>query len=131
MSCHIVSNNHISAIIRFACINNLKAGWTSNKGYAYEPGREQEACDLLYDANVRSVNARYKEDAPTVGCIYNSHARGLLPIEVIKAIQGLEYQCDEWEGFEDSKARYLLCDIAREAVSMLPGYEAARTWSID
>lgn len=55
MSCYIVNDNHLSAIIRWACVNNLRAGWQSPT-YAYQPGHEQDAVDLLHAANVKSVN---------------------------------------------------------------------------
>ena len=129
MSCHIETDKHISAIIGYACRANVKAGWVPPK-YAYEPGLEQEAVDLLYAANVRSFNARYSEDIPETGCVYPAFAPKLTPIEVIKACDGLAYQCDEWEGFEGSAAQRLIHDIRNHAIRNLPGYEDAN-WSIE
>lgn len=131
MSCYIVSDKHLSAIIRWACVNNIKAGWIGGPGrYLYQPGQEQEAVDLLHAANVRSVNARYREDTPLDGAVYDPVAPTLRPIEVIKACDGLAYQCDEWEGFEGSDAQKLIQDIQREALRKLPGYDTAK-WSIE
>ena len=131
MSCYIVSHKHISAIIGWACRENISAGWGSNPGrYAYQPGLEQAACNILYEANVKSVNARYNESSPEVGCLFQTGAPKLKPIEVIKAIDALSYQCDEWEGFEDSIAAKILRDIKQGAITQLPGYDEA-AWSID
>lgn len=131
MSCYIVNDKHLSAIIRWACVNNIKVGWVGNPGrYAYQPGQEQEAVNLLHAANVRSVNARYNESAPLDGAVYDPSAPLLNPIEVIKACDGLAYQCDEWEFFEGSEAQTLIRDIQRHAIRQLPGYEAAK-WSIE
>lgn len=131
MSCYIVTDKHLSAIIKWACISNLKAGWVTNPGrYLYQPGQEQEAVNLLHAANVRSVNARYKGDTPLDGAIYNPFAPALRPVEVLKACDALAYQCDEWEGFEGSDAQALIRGIQKEAVRQLPGYEAA-DWSIE
>ena len=130
MSCFVVSDKHISAIIGWACRENISAGWGSNPGrYAYQPALEQEACDILYAANVKSVNARYKENEDTTGCTYLIDAPHLSPIEVIKAINCLEYQCDEWEEFDGSMAKAILRDIKEAAATKLPGYDTAK-WSI-
>ena len=131
MSCYLVTDKHISAIIGWACRENISAGWGSNPGrYAYTPGFEQEACDILYAANVKSVNARYKESADESGCTFLTSAPRLNPIEVIKACDCLAYQCDEWEGFEGSTAQAILRDIQRGAITRLPGYDKSR-WSIE
>ena len=129
MSCYIVTDKHLSAIIRWACTNNIKAGHINGR-YLYQPGQEQEAVDLLHAANVRSVNARYKEDTPEAGAVYDLSAPSLRPIDAIKACDGLAYQCDCWEGFEGSEAQTLIRDIQRHAIRRLPGYDAA-PWSID
>lgn len=130
MSCFQVSDNHISAIIGYACRTNLKAGWGSNPGrYAYTPGQEQEAFDLLFKANQASVQARYGSDDPEAVGEYQVKAPQLRPIEVIKAIDSLAYQCDEWEGFVGSDAQAILRDIREKAIGQLPGYAAA-AWSI-
>jgi hypothetical protein len=128
MSCFVVSNNHISAIIGWACRENISAGWI-NGCYAYRPGAEQEATDILYAANIQSHNARYQLDESTFDCVYNPTAIQLKRIEVIKACDCLAYQCDEWEGFEGSKAQAILRDIKQSAIYKLPGYDAA-PWSI-
>ena len=130
MSCYIVSATHISAIVQFACRHNMKVGWLGgSRGYAYKPGMEQEAVDILYAANVKSVNQRYREKTPTDGCVYNPGVSALEPIEVIKAVHGLRYQCDEWSEFEGSDAARILRDIEQNAIQLLPGYDVAE-WEI-
>jgi hypothetical protein len=128
MSCYIVSDKHISAIIRHACRNSWNAGWHEGR-YAYRPGMEDEAYKLLAQANVNSVNARYQEDNQDLG-EYQSDAPLLKPIQVIKAIDGLAYQCDNWPEWEGSAAQALLNDIRDRAIGQLPGYEEA-AWSIE
>ena len=128
MSCYIVPNNHISAILRYACGENLHVSELGLE--VYRPGKEQEAGELLYEANVRSVNARYKEDNPETGFLYNPNASDLRPIEVIKLCDALAYQCDEWEQFDTSHAAKLIIAIQSRAIHKLPGYDAA-PWSIE
>jgi hypothetical protein len=130
MSCFSVSDKHISAILGWACREGINAGWHSNPGrYAYKPGLEQEAFDLLRQANTASVNARYSEEHEPLGT-YTLKAPQLRPIEVIKAIDCLAYQCDEWEGFEDSTANKILQGIKAAAITRLPGYDASK-WAIE
>jgi hypothetical protein len=131
MSCFICSSKQISAIVAFACRANLRLGWHSNPGrYAYSPGEEQAAVDILYAANVKSVNARYGESEPEHGCTYDPSVAIYKPIEIIKLCDSFGYQCDEWEGFEGSAAQKIIRDIQRSAVQALPGYDKAE-WSIE
>lgn len=129
MSCYIVPDKHLSAIIRWACVNNIKAAYTRGD-YLYRPGLEQEAVNLLHAANVKSVNERYNETTPEGGAVYDIGAPSLRPIDVIKACDGLAYQCDEWGDFEGSDAQRLIRDIQSAAIRKLPGYDAA-PWSIE
>lgn len=131
MSCFLVSDNHLGAIIGYACRENLKTGYGGNPGrYAYAPGEEQAACDILYAANAKSVNARYTTNVDESGCTYHPNAIKLRPIEVIKACDCYAYQCDEWDGFEGSEAQRIVDGIREHAIGKLPGYDAAE-WSID
>lgn len=128
MSCYIVSNAHLSAIVTYACQENLRAGW-KNPGYIYQPGQERELLGILDAANVKSFNSRYPgEDVREGESVYEPTAKHR-PIEIIKLIDGLAYQCDEWEGFETSDAQKVLTDIRDHAIQQLPGYDAA-PWSL-
>lgn len=130
MSCYIVTDNHLSAIIDYARRSQLQIYGGAGSGQLYQPGMEQEAVNTLYAANVKSVNYRYKESTPEVGAKYITNAPALDAIGVIKAIDGLAYQCDAWEGYEDSNAQKLLQTIQRYAVTQLSGYDKS-SWSIE
>lgn len=130
MSCYVVSDLHINSIVQFACIHDMWVGWDKKKqGYTYTPGNEQELADLLYAANVRSVNSRYGERQSTKGLVYVPQLGLLSPLHAIKLINGLMYQCDNWSGWEKSLAKRALVGIQHEALVMLPGYDDA-PWSI-
>lgn len=130
MSCFVVSQKHISAIVRWANVHNLKAGWiAAERRFVYTPGKEQELVDLLYAANTKSVNARYKENHPEHGMKFDSSAPMLTPVEVIKACDCSIHQCGEWPGFKGSEAERAIQDIKQAAIPCLPGYEAA-AWEI-
>jgi hypothetical protein len=127
MSCYIVGAHHISAIIRWACENNIKTGYRNGR-YLYQPGQEQEAVSLLHAANVRSANERYNGSDLEVA-EYSPKAPRLTPVQVIRAIDGLDYQCDNWSDWEGSDAQHLLRSLKDKACMELPGYEQAE-WHI-
>ncbi len=130
MSCFVVSQKHLSAIVRWANVHNLKAGWiAAERRFVYTPGKEQELVDLLYAANTKSVNARYKESHPEHGFEYDLSAPMLTPVEVLKACDCITYQSGEWSGFKGSEAERAVQDIKQAAVRRLPGYEEA-PWEI-
>ena len=120
MSAFIVNDTHLSAIVRYACRNNI----------GRVPGQEQETIDLLHAENVKSVNYRYKENTPLTGTVYNAFATELTPIEVIKACQCLDYQSYEHPGWGESAACRLLKAIQHHAITNIQGYDAA-AWEIE
>ena len=130
MSAFICTDKHISAIVRYACRNNITT-WHGNPSRKLSvAGEEQAAVDLLYAENVKSVNFRYREDAELTGAIYDAFAPELSAIEAIKACQCLSYQSCEHDGWDLSPAKALLSSIERFAITKLPGYDAA-SWSIE
>jgi len=128
MSAFICSDNHISAIVKWATRNNVSI-WYGNPSRSLCAGGEQELVDILYAENVESVNYRYKGDDPITGCVYDPTSPILAPVAVIKAVQSLEYQSCEHPGWETSDAKEILQAIQSEAIRRLPGYELAE-WSI-
>ena len=129
MSCYIVPAKHISAIVRYAADQQLKLSRLGG-GFLNEAVQIDVVCALLYMANVKSVNARYLEIMSEVGIGYDAEAQQLTAIEAIKACQSLAYQCDNWNGFDDSPADRFLKEVQRHAITQLPGYDAA-PWSIE
>ena len=130
MSAFICSDNHISAIVKWATRNNVSI-WYGNPSRSLCAGGEQELVDILYAENVKSVNYRYRGGDPTTGCVcvYDPTSPILAPVAVIKAVQSLEYQSCEHPGWETSDAKEILQAIQSEAIRRLPGYELAE-WSI-
>jgi hypothetical protein len=130
MSAFICSDDHISALVRFACVNNVTF-WFGNPSRKLGAGDEQEIVDILYAENVKSVNYRYIHDEPepTGGCVYNPNARTLTPVEAIKLAQSLDYQSCEHPEWATSEAFGITRTLKAEAIRRLPGYELAE-WSI-
>lgn len=130
MSAYIVTHTHINAIVTWASDRRVtftygSPGWDAT--YQVQ-GSEQATAELLYAANVISVNYRYKLDDP-VGTVTYGPTSLYRPIEIIKLCSSLEYQSCEHPGWDDSLAKKLLDEIRHAAITKLPGYDAA-PWSI-
>lgn len=125
MSAFIVSSKHIDALLTFA----------QNNGIAFK-GRVKSlnaVGQCLVNENYRSVNYRYGEDKKPPKYIFKPYPKPIPPIQAIKALWCLDYQCCE---LKKNNPRYnhiykLINDIASyKVIEKLPEYEAA-DWSID
>ncbi len=130
MSAFICSPDHISALVRFACVNKVTF-YVGNPSRSLGAGNEQEIVDILYAENVTSVNYRYShhEQEPTTGCVYNPNAKRISPVEAIKLASSLDYQSCEHPEWESSIAHEIVESIKSEAIRRLAGYDAA-PWSM-
>lgn len=85
---------------------------------------------ILLDANVHSVNFRYSESEPAETYTYapprNTRRE---PVEIIKAVQCLEYQSCEFPEWRESEAARILEAILHGALRKLPGMSDAQ-WAI-
>lgn len=129
MSAFLVSDDHITAICTFACRPGPYAGSRYANGYRYgiKPNDHGELFRLLKQANLDSLAARYGDPREVA-----EPRRGRLavpPLEVVKAIECLEYQCNEVEGWEQTDAARTLDSIRRAAVRAIDGYDDA-PWCI-
>lgn len=121
MSCHIVTNNHIHAIVEgFA---------DSNVGGRPSIERLTQVGQMLLDQNYASYNARYGEKLTPCKYTYKE-VKLLKPIEIIKLCQSLDYQSCETEDYKKSDARDFIVDLIDALVMKLDGYDEAR-WVID
>jgi hypothetical protein len=85
---------------------------------------------MLWSENFLSVNARYAEKALPPPYRFTRFLGAVDAVGVLKAIQSLQYQSCEHDGWKDSKAASFLDDLTRATVCTLPGYNAA-PWAID
>jgi len=118
MSAFIVSNEHIASLVSFAVANN-----------AFTSDLAQTAATTLLDANVTSVNVRYKENTTATIDYARTAKKILTPVQVIKAAKCLDYQSCEYDGYETSTAKKLINQIINSALYKLDGYDQAQ-WSI-
>jgi hypothetical protein len=114
MSVYIMSQQQIASLVAWAekC-NALPADLTP-----------QAAAQMLYTANVRSFNERYRENEPEAFTPAMASS-AMTPTEAMHCILRLEYQCDWWSDWEGSAAQGTLKRWAFLAVSKRTPYPAA------
>lgn len=115
MSAYICDPCHLTAIAAYAVKNGIE-------------GTVQSIGDMLLQENIKSVNARYREQTEMTfePCPHGIHG-GLAVVEIIKALHCYRYQSCEHEGWEGSAAHKLFLSLLDHATHTLPGYAGA-TW---
>jgi len=148
MSAYVVTENHIIYLVAAALSRRINRG--AHGRFSWEQVRypgdvthhiidagEMEAvaefASDLWRENVRSVNHRYPNDLqdPASYCITpheiddKLHAWEFDPVQVLKAIDCLEYQSCEHPEWDASSACSFLNRLRRESIATLVGYSDA------
>lgn len=135
MSCFVVSDYHISALV----------AWAVRQGVALDASPDAVA-HMLASANRCAFSDRYagRYDAELVpfGGLDRSAGADLGPVAIVKACDCLDYQASDWSRWDDSDAFGYMVAIRRAAVALadpagvatsgraLPGYDAA-PWALE
>lgn len=140
MSAYIVDHDHIDALISYAIKREVwyRANGTSIKiteDNATEVGR------ILLDENERSVRYRYPALTPnelpgTIGQNSASYEwrpwrEPLEALVILKACDGLEYQCDNTDDYPESVAASIINAIRKREITRLPGWSESPGWSLE
>lgn len=90
---------------------------------------------MLLGTNLTSLMDRYRDsltfdemEAPS-RYTYKRWTGPMSPVQTIKAVTCFQYQSNEYDGWKDSLAKSLTDLLTSEAISALPGYEAA-AWEV-
>jgi hypothetical protein len=133
MSCQVLSNVHLSAIIRFAQLRNIDTTLRRNSGFDQLTLGTQIAMlygDVLRKANIDAYVQRYpSDDELTYAFEYKSGAL-VEPVPFIKLLDSLEYQCRQATNYPTSEACKLIQQMRQDAIRCLPGYEKA-PWALE
>lgn len=131
MSVMLLEDCHFNAIVNFASIHRPYAIRTkSGKAFDMQSHEDcQAVASLLLAANVAAYAARYGEECEE-SITFTPPAQPLTPVEVLKALDVLEYQCEDADGFDGSDASDIINAIRRTAITKLAGYEDA-PWGIE
>ena len=145
MSAYVVDDEHISYLLQAAC-HLTRNGYHLYYGpYGHDdsirllPETVAEIGVALLAENIASVSYRYPDAAlgyltGPVGAIDYTYRHSiyvsLKSVDILKAIQGYEYQSCEHPGWQASKAR-AFCEQLRDfAIDALPGYNDSRYWAV-
>lgn len=123
MSAYVVTDETIDAVLTYAESIGALTALASNRDNATAIGQ------LLLDENHRAVNHRYAEAGASHAYAYKPYNKRLRPVEVLKLIQCISYQCCETDDWAQSEAHSILRMIEQCVIRTLPGYNAA-AWSI-
>lgn len=122
MSVIIVSDEHISAMLRFG----FGDGW-ADKDFR---DQLQTTANILREENTDSYNERYhQEHAEFVPCVIDYTQPELSPVQVLKLLQCYEGNSDQLGTYHCSRAAQEVRRIREKAIRRLAGYDAAR-WEI-
>lgn len=143
MSAFVVSKKHIDAIVTKAAAKGVRWSVPTDPGTEVEWKCAVEDPDamgqILMDACVKSVSYRY--DTPPGGELpgpniqywnkpYRHSLVGNLPVvQVLKLVNGYEYQSCEHPDWETSEAKRICDAVIQTLIRVLPGYDEAE-WAI-
>ena len=145
MSAYLVEKKHILYLLAAATSNSIDRygmSWyhnnTSHKLEWCDSERAAEVGNMLWRENMQSLSARYpKESSATLpGCevgeevitpddVNRSNWSTIDPVQVLKAIDCLNYQSCEHESWEASESFAFLRSLKSRAIHALPGYDGA------
>ena len=132
MSAFIVSDKLLNVVLTFATMKKASYYWKPNNMRVDISVRNaSEIGQKLLDENFRSVNYRYRENDTAERFTYKRvDSSNYSVVDVLKAINCLDYQSCETDDWSDSEAWAILDGIKDAMIRNLPGYEASRGWSL-
>lgn len=132
MSCYVVANAHIDAIVTFACTrdNVFTVRNMSADGHHRIANYTADAIgQALLDENYRSYNHRYRETGDAHRYTHRPFTRTLSAVAILKACDSYAYQSCEHPEWDTSWAKDFIDRVRLRAISQLPGYDDAE-WEI-
>jgi hypothetical protein len=125
MSCFVVPDFHIDALVSWAVANHA-AAFIDNLS-------PRELAAEMYWANCTAYRDRYGYEQE-VGGDYTFTMRPevhtMPAVQVLKAVACLDYQCSDWTDYPGSVAQRALERIRDHAITYVPGYRAA-AWTLE
>jgi hypothetical protein len=133
MSAFEVSKTHIDVLVSAAMRFGTGSGWMySSLGGETTPINLETADkfgQMLWDENARSVSYLHGGDVEEVEAYTFKRVDTTSIVQVLKAIDCLEYQSCEHDGWNDSEAQQFCHALRRRMIRALPGYDSAK-WAI-
>jgi len=137
MSCFIVSDYHVSALVAWAIRADVLPDAVSPDALAHELASANRA------AYSERYLGRYDSELAPFGALDRSAGAELQPVAIVKACDCLNYQASDWTGWDQCEPAAHLAAIRAtaqaaclggryvpEPLHALPGYDAA-PWGLD
>ncbi len=98
MSCFVVPDFHISALVAYAIRADVIPDAVSPDAVAHELASANRA------AFAERYQGRYQDDVDPFGGLDRSAGADLAPVAIVKACDCLDYQASDWTGWDASEA---------------------------
>lgn len=123
MSCFVVPDFHIDALVSWAVANHASA--------FIDGLNPRELAAELHLANCAAYRERYGENGgESYSFTMRPEVHAMPAVQVLKACDCLDYQCSDWSRYEGSTAQRAVARIRDRAIACLPGYRAA-AWPLE
>lgn len=126
MSCFVVSNEHICAIVSFASKQRwLRYGRGENSLKLNDTKAIDKVCKALKNRNVQSFNFRYDgrySEEVTPDITFNGDFKDLPAMQIVRLVECLSYNCSDHPEFANSDEEIFLESVKNNAIRRLPGY---------
>ena len=123
MSCFVVPDFHIDALVSWAIANHASAfidGLTP-----------RELAAELHRANCAAYRERYGESGgEEYRYTFRPETHALPAVQVLKACNCFDYQASDWSSYTGSVAQRAVERIREHAITYVPGYRAA-AWTLE
>lgn len=132
MSAFVVSDNHINVLLTFAIIKRASYYWRPAQArMQISADNADQIGQILLEENFRSVNYRYSDSEPPHRYQYQRvRSDNYSAVDVLKAVNCLDYQSCETPDWPDTHAYAILDGIKDRAIRALPGYDDSKGWSL-
>lgn len=123
MSCFVVPDFHIDALVSWAVANHARAFIDAQTPAAL--------AGHLHRANCFAYRERYGEDVgETYTFTMRPEVHAMPAAQVLKACACLDYQCSDWADYRGSLAQRAIQRIRDHAITYVPGYVTA-AWTLE
>ncbi|HRZ58952.1 MAG TPA: hypothetical protein P5163_00040 [Rubrivivax sp.] len=131
MSAFLVNPFHLDALVTWGALQGVRYYGPGVRLVEFRDAAAHVA-ELLREANVGKMRGLYGDKLPPVEAYayhFERDARFLAPVQIIKAVHCLDYQCCDAKDWGGAEARTALIALEQAAIRMLPGYELAQ-WEL-
>lgn len=123
MSCFVVPDFHIDALVSWAVANHASA--------FIDGLNPRELAAELHLANCAAYRERYGENGgEEYRYTFRPEVHAMPAVQILKACDCFDYQSSSWSKYDGSPAQRAVQRIRDQAITLVPGYRAA-AWTLE